>query len=84
MFAPLFVEKEICDMKKEIHPTYGEAAITCACGYTFKTRSTVKEMHVNTCAHCHPFFTGSAKLIDTEGRVDRFHKRYAKAAKKSK
>ena len=64
-------------MKKDIHPNYTEATIRCACGNEIKTRSTVKEMHVNTCSSCHPFFTGSAKLIDTEGRVDRFNKRFA-------
>ncbi|AKJ63313.1 50S ribosomal protein L31 [Kiritimatiella glycovorans] len=65
-------------MKKEIHPEYQEAVIKCACGSELRTRSTAKEMHVNTCAHCHPFFTGKAKYIDTEGRVERFQKRYAK------
>jgi large subunit ribosomal protein L31 len=64
-------------MKNDIHPKYEEAVVNCACGNTVKTRSTVKEMHVNTCSACHPFFTGSAKLIDTEGRVDRFNKRFA-------
>jgi len=68
-------------MKKEIHPEYNDATITCACGNVIKTRSTVKEMHVNTCSKCHPFFTGQAKLLDAEGRVERFHRRYAKTAK---
>ena len=68
-------------MKKDIHPKYGEATITCACGNVIHTRSTVKEMHVNTCSHCHPFFTGTAKMLDTEGRVERFQKRYARTAK---
>ncbi|MBU4461105.1 MAG: 50S ribosomal protein L31, partial [Verrucomicrobia bacterium] len=49
----------------------------CACGNVAKTQSTVKEMHINTCSKCHPFFSGHAKLMDTEGRVDRFRKRYA-------
>ncbi len=66
-------------MKKDIHPDYGPATITCACGNQIHTRSTVREMHVNTCARCHPFFSGQAKLIDTEGRVDRFRKRYGAA-----
>ena len=65
-------------MKKDIHPNYGEATITCACRNVIKTRSTVKEMHVNTCSACHPFYTGQATFIDTEGRVDQFKKRYAK------
>ena len=67
-------------MKAEIHPEYMEATITCACGNVVKTRSTAKTMHVNTCSHCHPFFTGQAKFMDTEGRVDRFRKRYAATA----
>lgn len=67
-------------MKANIHPDYGPATITCACGTVLQTRSTVKEMHVNTCSHCHPFFTGQAKFIDTEGRVERFRKRYQAAA----
>ena len=65
-------------MKKEIHPEYTDAEITCACGNVVKTRSTVDKMHVNLCSSCHPFFTGTAKFVDTEGRVDRFRKRYAK------
>ncbi|MCF7817253.1 MAG: 50S ribosomal protein L31 [Kiritimatiellales bacterium] len=64
-------------MKTDIHPKYTTAVVRCACGHELKTNSTVKEMHVNTCSSCHPFFTGSAKLIDTEGRVDRFKKRFA-------
>lgn len=67
-------------MKADIHPTYADSRITCACGNVIETRSTVKEMHVNTCARCHPFYTGQAKYIDTEGRVERFRKRYAKAS----
>lgn len=66
-------------MKKEFHPRYVEATVTCACGNVLKTRSTAKDMHINTCAACHPFFTGKAKHIDTEGRVARFQKRYGKA-----
>jgi large subunit ribosomal protein L31 len=68
-------------MKQEIHPNYGEATITCACGNIIRTRSTVSEMHVNTCSQCHPFYTGKAKYIDTEGRVERFRKRYAASGK---
>ena len=66
-------------MKKNIHPTYEDAKIICACGNTVETRSTVKEMHVNTCSACHPFYTGQATFIDTEGRVEQFRKRYAAA-----
>jgi large subunit ribosomal protein L31 len=65
-------------MKKDTHPEYTDAEISCACGNVVKTRSTVAKMHVNLCSACHPFFTGSAKLVDTEGRVDRFRKRYAR------
>ena len=65
-------------MKSEIHPNYQLATVSCACGNVFQTRSTVKEMHVNTCSACHPFFTGQAKFIDTEGRVDRFRRKYGK------
>jgi large subunit ribosomal protein L31 len=65
-------------MKKDIHPEYADTEISCACGNVVKTRSTVKKMHVNLCSACHPFFTGQAKFVDTEGRVDRFNKRYGK------
>lgn len=66
-------------MKKDIHPAYQDATITCACGSVVQTRSTVKDMHVNTCSACHPFFTGATALLDTEGRVEQFKKRYQKA-----
>jgi len=70
--------KEWWEMKTEIHPEYGEATITCACGNVIQTRSTAKDMHINTCSKCHPFYTGQATYIDTEGRVEQFRKRYAK------
>lgn len=63
-------------MKKDIHPEYTEATITCACGNVIQTRSTVKEMHVNTCSNCHPFYTGKAQYVDAAGRVEQFKKRY--------
>ena len=66
-------------MKADIHPNYGETTVTCSCGNTFKTRSTKPELHLEICSNCHPFFTGKQKLIDTEGRVDRFQKKYQKA-----
>ena len=69
-------------MKKNIHPKYTEATITCACGNVIKTRSTVKAMNVNTCAACHPYFTGQQTLVDTEGRIDQFRKRYGNFLKK--
>ncbi|MBL8292901.1 MAG: 50S ribosomal protein L31 [Bryobacterales bacterium] len=68
-------------MKAAIHPAYNELNVVCACGNTFKTRSTHKgDIRVEICSNCHPFFTGRQKLIDTEGRVDRFQKRYQRAA----
>jgi len=63
-------------MKEKIHPAYGECVVTCACGNTFTTGSVKKEMRVDICSKCHPFFTGKQKLVDTGGRVDRFKKRY--------
>ncbi len=63
-------------MKENIHPNYGEAVVRCACGETFKTGSTKKELTVEICSKCHPFFTGKQKLVDSGGRVDRFKKRY--------
>lgn len=66
-------------MKQGIHPNYHEINVQCACGETFKTRSTRKnDLSVEICSACHPFFTGKQKLVDTAGRVDRFNKRYAK------
>ena len=65
-------------MKKNIHPNYVEATVTCACGNTFKTKSTKSEINVEVCSKCHPFFTGKQKLVDTGGRVDRFNKRFGK------
>ena len=63
-------------MKEKIHPNYQDTTIRCACGETFTTRSTKKDIHVEICSKCHPFFTGKQKLIDTGGRVDRFNKRF--------
>lgn len=68
-------------MKAGIHPAYNELNVNCACGNTFKTRSTHKgDIRVEICSSCHPFFTGRQKLIDTEGRVDRFQKKLARTA----
>lgn len=65
-------------MKPGIHPAYNEVKVICACGHSFVTRSTHKgDIRVEICSHCHPFFTGRQKLVDTEGRVDRFQKKYA-------
>jgi large subunit ribosomal protein L31 len=63
-------------MKVGIHPEYSEATISCACGHKIKTRSTVGDIKLEICSHCHPFFTGTQKIIDTEGRVERFKKKY--------
>jgi large subunit ribosomal protein L31 len=63
-------------MKEGIHPTYNETKIKCACGNVIETRSTVKDINVEICSACHPFFTGKQKLVDTAGRIDRFKKRY--------
>ena len=63
-------------MKAGIHPKYEEATVTCACGEVFKTRSTKKEIRVEVCSKCHPFYTGKQKLVDSGGRVDRFKKRF--------
>jgi large subunit ribosomal protein L31 len=67
-------------MKEGIHPQYQEVNVTCACGNAFKTRSTKKEtLAVDVCGACHPFYTGKQRMIDTQGRVDRFRKKYARA-----
>ena len=82
-------------MKPAIHPEYHDVTVHCACGATWQTRSTKEDLHLEICSNCHPFFTGRQKLIDTEGRVDRFTKKYgaqtvegqkslAKAAKEAK
>lgn len=64
-------------MRKEIHPEYVEATVTCACGNTFKTKSNKNEIRVDICSECHPFFTGSEKIVDSAGRVEKFKKKYA-------
>jgi large subunit ribosomal protein L31 len=63
-------------VKPDIHPEYVEATVVCACGNTFQTRSTKPRLHVEVCSHCHPFFTGEHRIVDTAGRVERFLKRY--------
>ncbi len=65
-------------MRKDIHPKYEEATVKCVCGNTFTTRSTVKEISVEICSACHPFFTGTQKLVDSAGRIERFMKKYGK------
>ncbi len=68
-------------MKEGIHPNYQVVNVTCACGNTFQTRSTVRELSVDVCAQCHPFYTGKQRLVDAKGRIDRFRKKYAQAKK---
>jgi large subunit ribosomal protein L31 len=66
-------------MKAGIHPDYVDCNVTCSCGNTFQTRSTLPELRVELCSACHPFYTGKQKLVDTGGRVERFQRRYSKA-----
>jgi large subunit ribosomal protein L31 len=68
--------KGVSIVKTGIHPKYHEVEVRCACGATWKTRSTKNELHLEICSNCHPFFTGRQKLIDTEGRVERFTKKF--------
>lgn len=63
-------------MKKDAHPDYQVCTVTCACGSTFQTRSTKKEIRVEICSQCHPFFTGTQKFIDSAGRIEKFKKKY--------
>ena len=64
-------------MKEKIHPKYDKCLVTCACGNSFETKSTKSELRLDICSSCHPFYTGKQKLMDTEGRIDRFKKKYA-------
>jgi large subunit ribosomal protein L31 len=70
-------------MKADIHPEYTDTPVRCSCGNTFTTRSTAKELHVELCSECHPFYTGKQKLVDTGGRIDRFERRYGKRRARS-
>jgi large subunit ribosomal protein L31 len=69
-------------MKAEIHPTYEPIKVTCACGAAFTTRSTKGDISVDVCSACHPFYTGKQRLMDTQGRIDRFRRRYGTPAAK--
>ena len=71
-------------MKEKIHPEYKETKVICACGETFMTRSTMKEIRVDICSKCHPFFTGKQKIVDAEGRVEKFKRKYEKKAAETK
>ncbi len=71
-------------MKPDIHPKYEEIEVTCSCGNTFKTSSTLgKPLHVEVCSACHPFYTGKQKVLDTAGRVEKFRQKYSKTAGKN-
>ncbi len=70
-------------MREGIHPQYVDCTVTCACGYSFKTRSTKPVLKLEICSNCHPFFTGKQKLVDSAGRVERFQKRFAKTEGKT-
>ena len=67
-------------MRSGIHPQYVESAISCTCGAVYHTRSTKKSIHVEICASCHPFFTGTQRLVDTAGRVEKFKRKYTKGS----
>jgi large subunit ribosomal protein L31 len=66
----------VTEMKKGIHPPYGPARVVCACGNTFETGSTKKELRVEICSRCHPFFTGVRRTVEARGRAERFKKKY--------
>ena len=67
-------------MKDKIHPDYKEISVVCSCGNKFKTSSTLgRDLHIEVCAECHPFYTGKQKIVDTAGRVERFKQKYARA-----
>jgi large subunit ribosomal protein L31 len=68
-------------MKDGIHPDYNPIVVSCACGNKFETRSTSKELNVDVCSACHPFYTGKQRLVDTQGRVDRFRRKYGQSPK---
>ena len=70
-------------MKEGIHPKYFDCTVTCGCGNSFQTRSTLKELRIEICSVCHPFYSGKQRFVDTAGRVDKFLKKYGKAEAKS-
>ncbi|MDR3411580.1 MAG: 50S ribosomal protein L31 [Formivibrio sp.] len=70
-------------MKTDIHPEYKEIEVTCSCGNTFKTSSTMsRNLHIEVCSECHPFYTGKQKIVDTAGRIEKFNSKYAMYGKK--
>lgn len=76
LYLVIFRRKKL---KEGIHPSYVEATVVCACGETFTTKSTKQNIRVDICSKCHPFFTGKQKIVDAEGRVEKFRKKYAKS-----
>jgi large subunit ribosomal protein L31 len=76
LYLPFAIRVGRVIVKQGIHPKYFDIEARCACGATWKTRSTKSELHLEICSNCHPFFTGRQKLIDTEGRVERFTRKY--------
>jgi len=76
--ANLRIVNEVFAMKADIHPAYENVEVTCSCGETFTTRSTIgkSELHIDVCSKCHPFYTGKQKMLDTAGRVDKFRQKY--------
>lgn len=80
--APNLSKEE--NMKADIHPKYEEIAVNCSCGNTFKTKSTMgKPLHVEVCSECHPFYTGTQKIVDTAGRIEKFNQKYGKPGAKA-
>ncbi|MDA3871142.1 MAG: 50S ribosomal protein L31 [Candidatus Marinimicrobia bacterium] len=69
-------------MRPKIHPKYDKTIVTCACGNTFETKSTIKEIKVEICSACHPFYTGKQKILDSAGRIEKFNKKYNLKGKK--
>ncbi len=74
-------DKEVSEMKEGLHPAYYQATVTCNCGNTFVTGSTKKEIHVEICSKCHPFYTGQQKTVRADGRIDKFNRKYGIAEK---
>jgi large subunit ribosomal protein L31 len=81
VFFAIITAQEYEEMKKGIHPQYQECQVVCACGNTFTTRSTKKEIRVEICSNCHPFFTGKQKFLDSAGRIEKFRKKYGPTKK---
>ena len=79
LFPDCGADRRVTIMKSGIHPEYKETTVTCSCGNTFVTRSTLgHDLQIEVCSNCHPFYTGKQKIVDTGGRVDKFRKKYAR------